>query len=115
MQEERWMLPSGSRDILERSCFGAAARRKGTLCCCWWPQEVKSQPGWTRAGVSLLPPGVLPQAGGCSCRLGTVGSPSCCSNQRYGRLSREPQRRERGREHRKRLGCRADSVTDVAR
>ncbi|XP_068515037.1 SUZ RNA-binding domain-containing isoform X1 [Anas acuta] len=44
MQEGSWMLPAGSPQILERSRFGAAAGRKGTLCCCLWPQEVTRQP-----------------------------------------------------------------------
>lgn len=50
MQEGRWMLPAGSRDILERSRFGAAAGRKGTLCCCLWPQEVNRQPNGPARG-----------------------------------------------------------------
>ncbi|KAM9175836.1 SUZ RNA-binding domain-containing isoform 1-T1 [Mergus octosetaceus] len=44
------MLPAGSRDILERSRFGAAAGRKGTLCCCLWPQEVNRQPNGPARG-----------------------------------------------------------------
>lgn len=46
--------------------------------------------------------------------MGSAGSPGCCSSQKDQRLSRETQRREKGTEYRKRLGCRADSVTDVA-
>ncbi|XP_071883153.1 SUZ RNA-binding domain-containing isoform X1 [Anas platyrhynchos] len=53
MQEGSWMLPAGSPQILERSRFGAAAGRKGTLCCCLWPQEVTRQPHGPARGSAL--------------------------------------------------------------
>lgn len=109
---------------MDAACWQPGYFRKVTLQSCGWqegdplllPVAAGSEQAaqWTRAGLGPVPPGALLQAGGCSCSMGSAGSPGCCSSQKDQRLSRETQRREKGTEYRKKLGCRADSVTDVA-